>query len=205
MGLLSVGAHAACAPIGREVARGLSLLVPARPTVDGELRWVVLEPTNERDDSSVEPVERGRARARSGGRGSESRGRGRLPGVRIQAERVLRLAMGGARPRGIPVPAGYGHPAGIAVFGASNLGIGVKDGDVLAQVDGMAVTEEAEVVTLILSARGARARSTSGILWRGTRSYALVVEQPYPQAGAESGWESTPLLGSQAMPLLPDN
>jgi hypothetical protein len=106
-----------------------------------------------------------------------------LPSVRVPASVVLRLARIGQRPSGVPVAASGNRPAGIQVFGAAPLGIGVRDGDILTRVSGVPVSQVGQVIALVIAARGARAREISGQLWRGNRSYTIVVEQPYLREG----------------------
>lgn len=102
-----------------------------------------------------------------------------LPSVRVSKAVVLRLAQSAQRPTGNPVAASGNRPAGIQVFGASSLGIGVRDGDVLTHVSGVAITQIGQVFALVIAARGARKTEIVGRLWRGNRSYVIVVEQPY--------------------------
>lgn len=123
-------------------------------------------------------------------KGKSARGRttpsGRiLPTLRVSRAVVLKWAQAGTRPTGRPVSAAGQRPAGIQVFGASALGIGVRDGDVLTLVNGVPVTSVGQVVGLVIAARGARQPQISGQLWRGQRHYTLVVEQPYLQPNAE--------------------
>lgn len=104
-----------------------------------------------------------------------------LPSLRVPKSTVLKFAQSGVRPTGKPVSALGPRPAGIQVFGATALGIGVRDGDVLTHVNGVPVTSVSQVVALVISARGAHLPQISGQLWRGQRRYTLVVEQPYLQ------------------------
>jgi hypothetical protein len=104
---------------------------------------------------------------------------GRLPSIRVSSDTVFRIAQSGRRPSGKPVAAIGRRPAGIQVFGAAALGIGVRDGDVLSDVSGVPVTTVGQVFALVIAARGARQSVIQGRLWRGQRSYTIVVEQPY--------------------------
>jgi hypothetical protein len=104
-----------------------------------------------------------------------------LPSIRVPEGTVLRLANSGRKPTGRPVPAEGRRPAGIQVFGASALGIGVRDGDVLTHVSEVPVSSVGQVVALVIAARGARQKAITGRLWRGELSYLVVVEQPYPR------------------------
>jgi hypothetical protein len=106
-----------------------------------------------------------------------------LPSIRVPKSVVLRLARIGQRPSGVPVAASGTRPAGIQVFGAASLGIGVRDGDILTHVSGVPVSQVGQVLALVIAARGAKAQQISGQLWRGNRSYTIVVEQPYLREG----------------------
>jgi hypothetical protein len=109
-----------------------------------------------------------------------------LPSLFIDAPTVLRLANGGARPRGSFVgPAGK-RPAGLLLAGVSSLGVGVADGDVLFEVEGVPATDEGTVVGIVLSARAHREKTVSGRVWRGGERWILTVEMPYvePQGNA---------------------
>lgn len=108
-----------------------------------------------------------------------------LPSVRVSQAAVLRLAQAGRRPTGVPVAASGNRPAGIQVFGVSALGIGVRDGDVLTHVSEVPVTQAGQVVAMVIAARGARKPVITGRLWRGNRSYSIVVEQPYTRESEE--------------------
>ncbi|HEY5955205.1 MAG TPA: hypothetical protein VIV60_01580, partial [Polyangiaceae bacterium] len=102
-----------------------------------------------------------------------------LPALYVAADTVLRIANSGQRPNGKPVTADRNRPAGVQVFGASALGIGVRDGDVITRVSGVAVTSPNQIIALVIAARGARAKAISAQVYRGQRSYTLTVEQPY--------------------------
>jgi hypothetical protein len=102
-----------------------------------------------------------------------------LRSLYIDAATVLCISQSGVQPTGIPVAAKGRRPAGIAVQGASAVGIGVRDGDVLTEVLGQPVRSAAQVIAVVIAARGANRPAIAGTLWRGTRSYSVVVEQPY--------------------------
>jgi hypothetical protein len=112
-----------------------------------------------------------------------------LPAVYVPAATVLRIANAGQRPSGKPVTADRKRPAGVQVFGASALGIGVRDGDVITRVSGVPVTSPNQVIALVIAARGSRQKAISAQVYRGQRSYTLTVEQPYLSA---SNPESSP-------------
>jgi hypothetical protein len=102
-----------------------------------------------------------------------------LPSILVRAETVLRLANSGRIPTGKSVTAEGRRPAGVQVFGASSLGVGVRDGDIITRVAGVSVTSPNQVIVLVIAARGARQPAISAQIYRGQRSYSLTVEQPY--------------------------
>jgi len=127
----------------------------------------------------------------SGKAATKSRDRGKskpptaheLPAILVRADTVLRLANGSRRPTGKSVTADGRRPAGVQVFGASSLGVGVRDGDVITRVSGVPVTSPSQIIALVIAARGARQLAVSAQLYRGQRSYTLTVEQPYLKGG----------------------
>ncbi len=100
-------------------------------------------------------------------------------GVRVSAERVLRLANAGARPSGVFVSARGDRPAGLALVGVSGLGIGLIDGDVLTHAGGRPATSAGAVIGMVIGARAKRIPELSGRFWRKGESWNLLVEQPY--------------------------
>jgi hypothetical protein len=124
-----------------------------------------------------------------------------LPSLYVSSDRVLRIANMGQRPNGKPVTADRKRPAGVQVFGASALGVGVRDGDVITRVSGVPVTSPNQIIALVIAARGARAKAISAQVFRGQRSYTLTVEQPYlngtkddlPKAFDDSSQPSAPV------------
>lgn len=108
-------------------------------------------------------------------------------GIRVRAKTVLAIAEQGARPSGIFLEAEGKRPAGLMLLGVGGLGIGLQDGDILTHAAGQPATSEGQVVSLVLSARGARQPQIGGRVWRSGVSFPLVVDQPYlPQrAGHE--------------------
>ncbi len=106
-------------------------------------------------------------------------------GLYVRAQTVLEIANSGARPGGIFVAAEGERPAGLMLLGVSGLGIGLREGDILTHAAGQPATSEGQVVSLVLSARGARQARIGGRIWRKGASFPLVVEQPYLSPGAE--------------------
>jgi hypothetical protein len=102
--------------------------------------------------------------------------------VRLSAGTVLRLANARAMPNAVPVVAEGQRPAGLRLSAVSRLGVGVRDGDVLSHVAGSPVTQVSAVVSMVLAARARRATSVDGTLWRGSQSFPIQVEMPYPVA-----------------------
>lgn len=101
-------------------------------------------------------------------------------GIAVGQASVLRLARARAVPSGQFVPASGARPAGLRLSGASALGIGVQDGDVLTHVSGVPVSDKGQVVNLVLQARARRATQITGRFYRGEEPWLLVVELPYP-------------------------
>jgi len=99
--------------------------------------------------------------------------------IYVSATKVLCLAQQGSQPSGKPTPAKGRRPAGVAVYGVSGLGIGVKDGDVVTDILGQPVRSVAQGIMMIIAARAAERQVITGTLWRGMRSISVAVEQPY--------------------------
>jgi hypothetical protein len=99
--------------------------------------------------------------------------------IYIPAPKVLCLALQGTQPSGRPTPARGKRPAGVAVYGVTGLGVGVKDGDVITEIMGQPVHSVAQGIALIIAARAARQHLITGTLWRATRAMSIAVEQPY--------------------------
>ncbi|MBI3202605.1 MAG: hypothetical protein HYZ29_13775 [Myxococcales bacterium] len=102
-------------------------------------------------------------------------------GIRVRADAVLRLANGGARPGGVPVPARGDRPAGLALTGVSALGIGLVDGDVLTHAAGRPALSPGDVIGVVIGSRASQAPEIWGRFWRNGEPWNLVVEQPYPR------------------------
>jgi hypothetical protein len=151
------------------------------PVTEGEEDDEVLSPLDATSDGSVIASPKPKPQKKPN-QGASSKTKP-LPSVRVPASVVLRLARIGQRPSGVPVAASGNRPAGIQVFGAAPLGIGVRDGDILTRVSGVPVSQVGQVIALVIAARGTKAREITGQLWRGNRSYTIVVEQPYLREG----------------------
>ncbi|MCC6668868.1 MAG: hypothetical protein IT375_34300 [Polyangiaceae bacterium] len=112
-------------------------------------------------------------------------------GIRVRADAVLRLANGGARPGGVPVPARGERPAGLALVGVSALGIGLVDGDVLTHAAGRPALSAGDVIGVVLGSRASHQPEIWGRFWRNGESWNLVVEQPYPRSKKRASSEES--------------
>lgn len=106
-------------------------------------------------------------------------------------------------PRGIHRSAYGDLPAGIELSNVAALGIGLSEGDRLLSVDGVPVTERAQVIGAVLSARSRRAEQMTATLARrttkGVKRFTVVVEQPYPEdLGAPVEEEDSDQMPSEA-------
>jgi hypothetical protein len=137
----------------------------------------VIVPEEQDFDSISEPTQ-GTAKQPKAARAKPTKARELAP-ILVRAGTVLRLANSGRRPSGKSVTAEGRRPAGVQVFGASSLGVGVRDGDVITRVSGVPVTSASQIIALVIAARGARQSAISAQVFRGQRSYTLTVEQPY--------------------------
>lgn len=107
------------------------------------------------------------------------RSKAELRTIRVDTNTVLCIAQMGIQPSGKPVPQKGKRPAGVALIGVTALGIGVLDGDVLTDVLGQPVRSQFQVIAMVMAARSANMSTISGTLWRGMRSYSVMVDQPY--------------------------
>jgi hypothetical protein len=114
--------------------------------------------------------------------------------IHITSTTVLCLAQQGLQPTGRPVAAKGKRPAGVAVFGVSRLGLGVRDGDIVTEILGQPVRSVAQGIALIIAARASNRPSIEGTVWHAMRPYAVTVDQPYsmPDCSAEDSdcWKS---------------
>ena len=183
--------------IGDEMGQALALLAdlaarpppPVRitPQLDGGA--LQIQPPGATSRPVREPTHPVRQRGRQKGRDLVTP----RHGIRIARKVVLRLANGGVRPSGIPVPAEGPRPAGLLLGGVSSLGVGLQDGDVLTTAGGVPALSESEVVSVVIAARGRQVREIYGQFWRGSEPWSLIVEQPYVSGGtSDRGDESAP-------------
>lgn len=164
-----------------QVSEGLNLAEPELETWDQEqvARWRA-----ELATLLDEPASTPEAAGEDGPRTRRSRAAGPVPqGLFVSADKVLRLAQAGARPAGIPVNAAGARPSGLLLTGVGGLGLGLQDGDILTHALGQPAVSEEAVVGAVIRARGAREPQLSGRVWRGGRSFPLVVAQPYLGSG----------------------
>lgn len=142
--------------------------------------WLLAPEADERPGpaGAKEDVPSGRSPASSWKLGPEP-----TPVVTLPSAVVLGLAERGAMPRGRAVPAAHDLPAGIEILDGNALGIGWYPGDRLVLVDGVPVTDRAEVVRHVLAGRAQRAPLITATLARRTKAgvvtYRVLVEQPY--------------------------
>jgi hypothetical protein len=99
----------------------------------------------------------------------------------VDARTVRALAARGLRvlPSSRSVPANGERPAGIELARASGLGIGLRDGDVLTDVEGAPVTTQDQAFARVLVLLARRDRTISGRLFRRGEPWTIVVEVPY--------------------------
>jgi S1-C subfamily serine protease len=70
------------------------------------------------------------------------------------------------------------RPEGLALYGVSGYGAGLRDGDVLTSVAGAAATSPGAVVAAVAGAVRAKAKAISGVVWRGDERLSVTVEIP---------------------------
>jgi hypothetical protein len=104
-------------------------------------------------------------------------------GLYVGKDTVLRLASAGVMPGASPVGATAMHPGGLVLSGVAALGVGLIDGDILAEVEGRKVQSEGQVIGLVVGARSRHAENVSAVIWRqrGEKPgrWSLVVAMPY--------------------------
>lgn len=164
------GAHVAAASLSRALAPLAAVMPAPAPALVPAPEPVVAAPECALDELDTVSL---RAAARRG------RARRIVHGIRVSAATVLRLANAGARPSGRYVPSNGVRPAGLQLTGVGALGIGMRDGDVLTNAGGRAATSPGAVVGAVIGARSARTPEISGVFWRGSEPWQIVVEQPY--------------------------
>jgi hypothetical protein len=120
-----------------------------------------------------------RGKARRADAGQLALEKSELRAIHVDTNTVLCIAQMGIQPSGKLVPPKGKRPAGIALSGVTALGIGVLDGDILTDVLGQPVRSQFQVIAMVMAARGANMSTISGTLWRGTRAYSVMVDQPY--------------------------
>jgi hypothetical protein len=102
-----------------------------------------------------------------------------LPNLRVDATTVLCLIERGVPPGAVAVARSGSRPAGVALYSVAVLGVGIAEGDVLTEVLGQRVQSPTQAIAIVLAARASNRNAITGRLWRGQRSYSIVVEQPY--------------------------
>lgn len=101
-------------------------------------------------------------------------------GIRVGKEAILRLARARAIPSSVPVPARWPRPPGLKLVDVGRFGLGVRNGDVLTKVMGIAALNRGAVIGAVVAARERRLPAVSAEFWRGNLRYQLYVEMPYP-------------------------
>lgn len=181
--LVAAGAGAAADAASRRAATALLRLsdgLNARASAD-------LAFEAERLDLSAAPpvVPAATQPARSPGKpGGKTPHRAAPAAVFVPAARVLELARGSARPRGVFVVETALHPAGLRLSGVAALGLGLQDGDILVEALGVAPKSPGQVVGAVIEARAKQTRYLSGTLWRAGQTFRITVEQPYLEPAA---------------------
>lgn len=99
-------------------------------------------------------------------------------GLLVREARVRAAARSGARPVGSPVAAAGRRPAGLALYGVSALGLGLRDGDVLTRAAGAAATSAEAVINAVTAAVHRGDPVVTGEVWRGTDRMVITVEIP---------------------------
>jgi hypothetical protein len=99
--------------------------------------------------------------------------------VFIGHDTMLRLVNERAVPEGRPVPRAGQRPAGIQLLGVTPMGLGMRDGDILTDVEGRSVTSEAAVVGAVVAALSRHAPTIQARFFRAGRPWTLIVEIPY--------------------------
>ncbi len=127
-------------------------------------------------------------------------------GIYVGKETVLRLVRAGVVPTGQPVAASSSHPGGILLSGVGALGIGLRDGDILTDVEGRPVQTEAQVVGMVVAARSRHAEQMSAFFWRADATGAAHPhEHPdahKPHKQGQEGSQGTRWSLVVAMPYL---
>jgi hypothetical protein len=167
---------------GTRVAERLSSVVRflPRPSVAGEELKVAEEPAPTPAPAlALAPEAKSPEPGKLGGKAKTAKPKAPPSAIRVSKAVVLSLAERRVKPSGKFVPAHGNRPAGIALFGVGALGLGVLDGDVLTEVEGRPARAPGQVIEAVVRARGRRADTISGVLYRGQERFVLVVEQPY--------------------------
>lgn len=195
-GAESVGAFLGRATASRPAEATVVLPLPApspeemvQPLGDDELRQLDHQDVNDGASDDGKPGPQGSKAPARKSKSSVSVGRGTalsdLPvaknGIRVNEANILRLARARAAPGSHFAPSTPKRPAGLMLTGASALGIGVRDGDVLTHVAGTPVSDRSQVVNLVLQARARRATQISARFFRNDEPWMLVVDLPYPK------------------------
>lgn len=99
-------------------------------------------------------------------------------GVLVREALVERAVRSGQRPSGNPVAAAGARPAGVSLAGVSGFGSGLRDGDIVTQVGGLATPSVEAVIIAVAGAVRSGATALSAVVWRGDSSFPVTVEIP---------------------------
>lgn len=99
-------------------------------------------------------------------------------GVLVREGVVERAVRSGVRPSGNPVASAGPRPAGVALAGVSGFGSGLRDGDIVTQVGGLATPSVEAVIIAVAGAVRSGATGISAVVWRGDASFPVTVEIP---------------------------
>lgn len=102
----------------------------------------------------------------------------RVSWISISAQRTQQAIKAGIRPSGGSVGKTSWRSAGLALYGVSALGVGLRDGDVLTKINGSPARSQTAVISAVRSAWSDKAKGVSGEVWRGHHRFMVAVEFP---------------------------
>ncbi len=162
-------ARRAATPLS-EAASAIAEALPTPPVV------VPLEPTPEAE--AIADID-GAADA-EGSEPADTRSQPQITqsGIGIGRARVKAAVKAGIRPSGAGVPATSWRPAGLAVYGISAVGVGLRDGDVLTRIGGSPASSTGAVIAAVSAALRRKQPAIVGEVWRGHHRFLVSVELP---------------------------
>jgi hypothetical protein len=102
-------------------------------------------------------------------------------GLTVPRQRVEQAARAGHRPSGSGAAATSWRPAGLSLSGASGLGVGLRDGDVVTRVGGTPARSVGAVTGAVSAALDARQPAIVAEVWRGRQRIIVTVELPHDE------------------------